>query len=87
MRAGLDTTNNMSEGCHNGFLIVVAKHHPDLCFERVAKITGRYRAEAARTNSRQVDKRRPQQKWYESKERVCTMVLYKEHVDLVANSC
>ena len=30
MSAGLDNTNNMSEKLHNGFLIVFAKHHPDL---------------------------------------------------------
>ena len=81
----LDTTNNVSEGWHNRFRVVVAKHHPDL-YSALQK----FRKEQADTEVKVLElsqgksiKDVPKKKWYEAKQRLRTMVgLYPEHAEL-----
>ena len=85
MRAGLDTTNNMSEGWHNRFRIVVAKHHPDLysALREFQNEQGDTEVKVLELTLGRSIKDAPKNKWYDSKERLRTMVsLYEEHAEL-----
>lgn len=85
VRAGLDITNNVSEGWHNRFRIVVAKHHPDLysALQEFRKEQGDTEVKVLELTQGKSIKDFPKKKWYESKQRLRAMVeLYPEHAEL-----
>lgn len=82
---GLDTTNNVSEGWHNRFRIVVAKHHPDLysALQEFRKEQGDTEVKILELSQGKSITDVPKKKWYESKQRLRRMVeKYPEHNEL-----
>lgn len=83
--AGQDSTNNVSEGWHNRFRIVVAKHHPDLY-----SALNEFRKEQGDTEIKFLELTQgksiteiPKKQWYEMKQRIRTLVqLCEEHAEL-----
>lgn len=71
-----DTTNNASEGWHNRFKTVVAKHHPDLfsCIVEFQKEQADIEVCLLELSQGKSVREGPKKKWLQSKERLKRMV-------------
>ncbi|KAK3908569.1 FLYWCH-type zinc finger-containing protein 1 [Frankliniella fusca] len=86
---GEHRTNNLSEGWHNRFRLVVGKHHPDLysSLKELQKEQADTEAQLAEFSLGRRIRAAPKKKWLDQQHRVHTIVLqyeqYKEEDDVI----